>query len=289
MTTPAETSRPAHLPPVESITVDGIDVQVEGQGNHALLFLHGWPDNLHLWDRTVDALQSDYRCIRFTLPGFDLARPPRPSALEDITALIARIVEQVHPDAPVTLVMHDWGCIFGYEFAARHPDKVARIVAVDIGDHNAGVYLRSLSAGSKWQIFAYQFWLAMAWKIGVSISPSLADRMTRYMARRAQCPNPAAAIGWQMNYPYAMQWLGLKGGFKKAARVKPACPVLYLFGERKLFMFHSDQWLERLKSAPGSRVQGLRTGHWVMVDQPDIFIATVKEWLHCATAPDQSA
>lgn len=269
--------------PFTRLQVDDIDLRVEGPEGQTLLFLHGWPDTLHLWDNTVAALKDRFRCVRFTLPGFDLAQPARPTALADMTRLIQRIAAACSPDAPVTLVMHDWGCIFGYEFAARHPELVARIVAVDIGDHNSGAYLRSLTAKAKWQIFGYQMWLALAWKLGSTLSTALGNRMTRSMAGMARCPNPPSKIGWQMNYPYAMQWLGLLGGFKGAARVQPACPVLYLYGTRKLFMFHSSQWLEQLNSRPGCRALGLRTGHWVMVDQPDAFVAAVRNWLKTAT------
>ena len=37
-----------------------------------ILFIHGWPDDLHLWDAlSSDLLQTGrYRCLRCTLPGF---------------------------------------------------------------------------------------------------------------------------------------------------------------------------------------------------------------------------
>jgi pimeloyl-ACP methyl ester carboxylesterase len=45
-------------------------------------------------------------------------------------------------------------------------------------------------------------------------------------------------------------------------------------------MFHSPQWLERIAARPGSAVQGFRTGHWVMVDQPEVFNQRVVAWLN---------
>jgi pimeloyl-ACP methyl ester carboxylesterase len=75
------------------------------------------------------------------------------------------VVQQVSPQKPVTLVLHDWGCVFGYEYAATYPERVSRMVAVDVGDHNSRALNASLSAKAKWAVFSYQIWLALAWQI----------------------------------------------------------------------------------------------------------------------------
>ena len=257
------------------LTVEGIDLIVEGAGADTVVMLHGWPDTRRLWDNTVQALQARYRCVRFTLPGFDSRLPPRATALADMTALLRRIVRTVSPDKPVTLLMHDWGCVFGYEFAARHPNLVARIVAVDIGDHNSAALQRSLTTKAKLQLLVYQFWLALAWKLG----GGLGTWMTRWMARQLRCKASQSRMTWQMNYPYAMRWMGLAGGFKGAMPIDPHCPTLYIYGQRKPFMFQSTPWLEKLAARPGSKVQAFATGHWVMVQQPQDFNHAVITWL----------
>lgn len=269
---------------VPELTVQDIEVFIDGTGPNTVVMIHGWPDTHRLWNATVETLKGQHRCVRFTLPGFDPQQPARATALTDMTALFGAIVQAVSPDQPVTLLLHDWGCIFGYEFAARHPDQVERIVAVDIGDHNSAAFASSLTGKAKWQIFSYQCWLAVAWWTGRHIHAGLGDRMTRTMAGRLRCPTAPESIGWPMNYPYAMQWFGLMGGFRGAAPVEPAYPLLYLYGERKPFMFHSPQWLERIAARPGSAAQGFRTGHWVMVEQPGAFNQRVRSWLDGADA-----
>ncbi len=267
-----------------ALAVEGIDVFIEGDGPHTVLMIHGWPDTHRLWDATVEALKDQHRCVRFTLPGFDPDKPARATSLADMTALFGAIVQAVSPGRPVTLLLHDWGCIFGYEFAVRHPAQVQRIVAVDIGDHNSGAFAASLTARAKWQIFSYQCWLALAWALGRTLSSALGDRMTRSMARSLRCRTEPAAIRWTMNYPYAMQWFGLLGGFRGAAPIDPACPLLYLYGERKPFMFHSPEWLAWINSRPGSAAKAFPTGHWVMVEQPEAFNQRVRDWLDSAGA-----
>ncbi len=264
------------------VKFDSSSLIVDGSGDTTLVFLHGWPDGPALWDGTVAHLKDRFRCVRFALPGFGVASvdgASGPCSLQEMTAYIARVVDTVSPQGPVVLVMHDWGCIFGYEYAQQFPARVQRLVAVDIGDYNSGSYQRSLSVRQRAGIFAYQFWLAMAWGIGRWGGTALANRMTRWMAQSMRCPTPAASIVWPMNFPYSMQWFGLRGGFRQARPVKPGCPVLYLYGSRKPFMFHSPRWLARLEQQPGSAVIGLRCGHWVMLNQAEAFHTAVRKWL----------
>ncbi len=256
-------------------TVQGVEIHVEGDHPRTVVMLHGWPDSYRLWDATVQALRDRYCCVRFTLPGFDVDGPARATSLDDMCELLRAIVDEVSPGVPVTLLLHDWGCVFGYEFAARHPHRVARIVAVDIGDHNAGGLRRTLSATQQAQVFGYQIWLALAWKLG----GALGTWMTRKMARAMGCRADPVSIGWQMNYPYAMRWFGAFGGLGHAARVRPVWPMLFLYGERKPFMFHSAKWLADLAARPDCAAHAFATGHWVMAQRPAEFNRCVRDWL----------
>jgi pimeloyl-ACP methyl ester carboxylesterase len=270
------------------LQIEGVNVLVEGEGTHVVLMLHGWPDTPALWDETVEALREGYRCVRVCLPGYDLRKPARSVSVDAMSGLLRKVVDAVSPHQPVSLLLHDWGCFFGYEFAARHPDRVARVVGVDVGDTGSAAYLKGLSAREKRLIAGYQLWLALAWKVG-PWWPWLANRMTRYMARATRCRNPPQDIGWQMNYPYAMQWFGTHGGLRGVARVERLLgvdmPTLYIYGRRKPFMFHSAAWLDQLARAPGCEVLALDTGHWVMRQKPIEFNACVRAWLDRSVSP----
>ena len=269
------------------MNIEGIDIQVEGQGTETLVMLHGWPDTLALWDDTVEALKATHTCVRFTLPAFDIHQRVPPKSLEALVLLIDQVVQTISPHQPVTLVLHDWGCIFGYEYAAQRPDRVKRLVAVDVGDHNSQALVQSWNAKAKWGVFSYQIWLALAWQIAKWPGPMgqpLANRMTCYMAKVLRCPSPQHLMHSGMNAPYAMKWMGALGGLEQAARVLNVLPdtkpMLYIYGKRKPFMFHSEAWLEKIQAFPGSRAVGFDTGHWVMSSKPHLFTTLVKDWLN---------
>src|SRR5258708_772294 len=110
--------------------VDDVEVIVEGGGATTIVMIHGWPDSYRLWNAQVAALKDRYRCVRFSLPGFELAGAKRAYALDEVVETIRHVVEQVSRGERVTLLLHDWGCFYGYQFAMRHPQLVERLTAV---------------------------------------------------------------------------------------------------------------------------------------------------------------
>jgi cis-3-alkyl-4-acyloxetan-2-one decarboxylase len=256
------------------LVVDGVPVHVEGQGDETIIMIHGWPDTYRLWDGTVAALKDRYCCVRFTLPGFDITGPRRAYTLDQLMDFFGKVTDAVSPERPVTLLLHDWGCVFGYQFYTRSPQRVSKIVGVDIGD--ARSLEPSLSLSDKLAIFTYQFWLALAWAIGGRAG----DWMNRWMARRMRCPSDVRAMSSRMCYPYYQIWLGGKNGFRRRLnRFRPQCPMMYIYALRKPVMFHSPDWLEEIRSRPGNRVEAFNTGHWVMIQEPERFHQVVGEWL----------
>ncbi len=260
--------------------IDGVEVVVEGAGPESIVMIHGWPDTHRLWDRQVESLRASYRCVRFTLPGFEPGHARQTYSLERVVEVIRHVVEQTCGGRPVTLLLHDFGCFFGYQFALRHPLLVKRIVGVDVGDAGSRRHLHELTLKAKLSLVAYQLWLAAAWRIGGSVG----DWMARRMAAMARAPAEAALVSAQMGYPYYVQWAGAAGGYRKAKLFVPACPMLFVYGKRKPFMFHSSGWADELASRPGCQVLAFDAGHWVMVAKPEEFNQAVGAWLAAGSA-----
>jgi cis-3-alkyl-4-acyloxetan-2-one decarboxylase len=255
------------------LSIDGTEVLVEGGGPQApvLLMIHGWPDTRALWDAQVAHFSRRFRCARFTLPGFDPEMRTPPLALDGMVARIAAVADAVSPAAPVQLMLHDWGCFFGYQFAMRHPARVGRVIGVDVGDTTSPAFRRSQSLKDKLLMASYQLWLAFAH----ALPETLGNGMTRGLAHLMHAPHAQLATA-RMNHPYAALW---SGRYRRAQPLQLNGPVLYVYGLRKPAMFHSPAWLDQLAATPGCAVHGLPTGHWVMVEQPAMFHRLVDAWL----------
>ena len=242
-------------------------------GGKTIVMVHGWPDTARLWQPQIEALQDRYECIAITLPGFggEKRGEKRAYTLDEVVEAIRAAVG----DRRVTLLLHDWGCLYGYQFAMRHPHLVERVIGVDIGDAGSRAHLAEIGVRGKLMIVAYQHWLALAWRIG----GRMGDAMSRAMARLLRCPTDPGTIFAQMAYPYAVRWLGAAGGFHGLRAFQPQVPMLFLYGERKPVMFHSRDWAERLAARKGNRVIAFPTGHWIMVTRREAFNEALRTWL----------
>jgi cis-3-alkyl-4-acyloxetan-2-one decarboxylase len=267
----------------QSIGVLGTDVLIEGPENGpVLLFLHGWPDTRELWQQQVDAFKGQYRCVRFTWPSFVAGQANQSRSFAEHLALVDAVVDRMGGGKPVTLVLHDWGSIFGQQYAAKHPTKVCRMVVMDVGDYNSGAYVRSLSTTAKLGAAGYQLILALTWVMGQRLGlHGLADAITRKMARLLHAPGAAQSIHNGMNLPYAMTWFKTLGGFKGDVKLKqPSHPMLYLHGLKKPFQFQSPRWLETVAAQHGGKVVSLDTGHWLMLKRVERVNEAMRDWLN---------
>ncbi|MGC4079829.1 MAG: alpha/beta fold hydrolase [Rubrivivax sp.] len=260
---------------LSTLQAGGVTVHLDGRGEDTLVFVHGWPDRHTLWDGLVAALAPRRRCARFTLPGFAPGDDPRARSLDEIVATLLAVVDAVSPERPVVLVLHDWGCFFGYRFAERHPERVRAIVAMDVGG-DAGSQANRTEMGWRGQFgaLAYQLTLASAWRVGGRAG----DAVARKAAALFHAPEPQAATA-AMGWPYAVQWFGAAGGFGRPRVFVPACPMLYIWGRRKPFAFQSRRWLERIASGPYNRVLELDAGHWLMRRCEAELVAAMQDWL----------
>lgn len=264
----------------KTIKVDGIEVMIEGEGAETIVMLHGWPDTYRLWDAQVEELKSRYRCVRFTLPGFDIDKPRKMYSLDATLRILLYIVNAVRGDGRVILMLHDWGCVFGYQFAMRHKQLVSAIIGVDIGDAPSKALDHSRTLKQKMLAGWYQSTLAIAWKIGGPVG----NVMTRMMANALKAPSPRQYIGACMNYPYYISWVGEEGSYAAMVPFKPSCPMLFIYGTEKPLMFHSPQWSEAVAGRKGSKVVAMNTDHWPMLRQPEAFNRAVLSWLEPAAA-----
>jgi cis-3-alkyl-4-acyloxetan-2-one decarboxylase len=254
------------------------EILIEGDGPRTIVLVHGWPDTLRVWDSTVQALRHEARCVRFTWPGMDPHRGSgkrRAWSMREMLQCLDHVVRSTSPDAPVTLLLHDWGCLFGYQYAMRNTDRVERVIGVDIGDAGSRYHRQEMSWRAMGLTLGYQLWLAAAWRIG----GSLGNRMARWMAARLRAPSAPQDISASQGWPYAVQWFGVAGGFGRLRTFSPTVPMLFIYGQRKPMSFHSRNWAERIASRPGSRVLGLSTGHWVMLQRPAEFHMAIANWL----------
>jgi pimeloyl-ACP methyl ester carboxylesterase len=234
--------------------------RIEGaEDGPTLFFVQGWPDDWTLWDELVGALRDRNRCVRINLPNYPGAAYRRWAY--DHTQMVeglARCIRAVSPGRPVTLIAHDWGAFWGYRLHAKYPELIARYVALDIGPR-----LRP-SAREAAILVSYQSWLALAFVVG----GKLGDTMTRALARLAQSPRQGEMLSASVNYPYFYTVKqAVTGALPSLSGYRPEVPLLFVYGTRKPARFHTQGWLDFLRSRAGNEVIELSdASHWVTCD-----------------------
>lgn len=104
----------------------------EGNGDEALLMLHGNPTWSFAYRNLIKEFSGKYRVIAPDHLGCGLSDKPQdfPYRLETHIDNLESLFFSLNLDK-VTLVMHDWGTVIGMGFAVRHPEKIARLVIMN--------------------------------------------------------------------------------------------------------------------------------------------------------------
>lgn len=119
--------------PAPAAEVQGAKINYTSQGaGPTVIFVHGWTCDLTSWDAQVPAFAGKYRAIALDLPGHGRTPAPRDGKLS--MNLFAAAVEAVRAETGATkvvLVGHSMGAVVIRQYAVAHPDRVAGLVAVD--------------------------------------------------------------------------------------------------------------------------------------------------------------
>ncbi len=101
-----------------------------------LLMLHGNPTWSFYYRDLVLALRDRYRCIVPDHVGCGLSDKPDDAdydyhlarRIADVGALVEATIG---PEAPLSLVVHDWGGMIGFGWAAQRPERIRRCVILN--------------------------------------------------------------------------------------------------------------------------------------------------------------
>jgi pimeloyl-ACP methyl ester carboxylesterase len=126
------------LPGVDGVVhrrrrVNGVDLHLACAGDGPpLLLLHGWPQHWWSWRHVIGRLAQSYRVIAPDLRGWGWSEAPpgdyaKATFAADILALLdAEGLEQVK------VIGHDWGGYTAFLLALEHPERITRMVTLDI-------------------------------------------------------------------------------------------------------------------------------------------------------------
>lgn len=108
-------------------STDGI-FRRDGAGDRALVFLHGFPDDQHVWNAVIAELTApDFEIVRLELAGFgDRSSARGPFTYDRFASDLAAVVDVL--DKPFVLVGHSMAAPIVELVAAARPDRAIGVV-----------------------------------------------------------------------------------------------------------------------------------------------------------------
>jgi pimeloyl-ACP methyl ester carboxylesterase len=105
-------------------------IREDGEGE-PLVLVHGAGTSSAIWHRVMPLLADGRRVVAPDVPGYGGSPAAgRGFALEEVTDNLVAGLEEAHVPAPYDLVGHSMGGALAILLAARHPDRVRRLVLV---------------------------------------------------------------------------------------------------------------------------------------------------------------
>jgi len=263
------------------VTALGVNLHYQDTGPSKnaipIVFLHGFGASLHTWETWAQALSEDYRVISVDLPGFGLTGEDPSGIYTDqrsVEVLEAFLKELKIPK--VVLVGNSMGGKFAWQFAARYPNQVSKLVLISPdGYASHGMeYGKKLEVPKIAELYRYFFsktFLAMNLKPAYADPNTLNDALVNRYYDLMLAPGVRGAILGRM------QQTVLQDPVPSLASIQ--VPTLLIWGEKDAFIpiSNSNDYLKVMPNA--KRVSLPNIGHLPQEEQPSIGLQVLKDFL----------
>lgn len=245
-----------------------------------VILLHGFPEFWYGWRQQIDVLaNAGYRVLVPDQRGYNTSDKPsgiRNYGIDVLAGDVVGLIDAMGREKAV-VVGHDWGAAVAWWTAITHPDRVERLVIMNV-PHPIVMqkHLRGLKQMRKsW----YMFYFQLPWMPERGFLKGDSRRALRGIQKTA---NPGTFSDADMEH-YREAWqqpgamTGMINWYRAAFRVKPSRadsvrvkpPTLVIWGMKDQFLgsemaqpsvdYCEDGRLERIDEAT----------HWVQHDEPE--------------------
>jgi pimeloyl-ACP methyl ester carboxylesterase len=130
----------APLPPQELgqqgfVDSNGVKIHYVTLGQGPLVvMLHGFPDYWYSWRDQMPVLAKHFQVVAIDLRGYNKSGQPQGVenyTVEKLVGDVESVVKHFQRDKAI-IVGHDWGGMIAWTFAMTHPDKIDRLIVLNL-------------------------------------------------------------------------------------------------------------------------------------------------------------
>jgi pimeloyl-ACP methyl ester carboxylesterase len=267
-----------------------------------LVFVHGYPDNSHVWDGVLAELANEYKLLAYDVRGAGASSHPQAVAdyaLPELQADFEAVVDAVIGDERFHLIGHDWGSVQSWEFVTA-PRLQSRILSFTTLsgpclDHIGHWVRNRWNSGNRAERRAVFNQLLHSWYVGAFQIPSIApgiwkmglDRLwPGVLARLEQMPTPPPADPQQKAdgmHGIKLYRANVPGCLRAPRQRHTQVPVQLLIASDDPFVspaLVSDThlWTRSLQT------HELQGGHWQMLHRPQPLANRIRRFVNSLSA-----
>lgn len=265
----------------------GVKIHYVSLGEGPLVvMIHGFPDFWYSWRDQMQALSKHFQVVAIDQRGYNASDKPAgvenytiDKLVDDVLAVVERVPRKGKSTQgnKAIVVGHDWGGMVAWSFAMKHPERIDRLVIVNL-PHPRGL-IRELANNPeqrKNSQYARDFQKPGAYKLltpeALTFWVKEPEAKQRYLAAFRASSLEAMLNYYQANYP--------REPYTDVEFPKVKCPVLMLHGLKDQYLLPgalNDNW--KWVENEFTLVTFPNAGHFVHRDDPAGVNRALLRWL----------
>lgn len=248
-----------------------VHYEVFGRGRPVIL-LHGWLGSWGLWQDTMEYLSRTHRTYALDFWGFGESDKKRDSySIQDFISLVDQFMDQMGINS-APLVGHSMGGTVSLSVAARHPERVSKVVVIGSPIVGSSLALLLKLAGIRriaWLVY-HTMW---ALKLGIRIASPFITRERRWPDMINQDLSRVTLESFLMSIA------SLRRTDLRPLLAPIRQQVLGMYGDRDVIV-NPNQRVVLKAGAPNAIIDRYPlAGHFIMLDEPKKFMTSLKCFL----------